>query len=702
MVPIDVRISKHYKASALIIFVLAVVAITAMLPRQRQFKYELQKGKVWQYEDLYAPFDFVVLKTNAEIKEERDNIHKNAKPYFTVISTVYPEQRVKFEQEFERRFASAMDVVRSRFPDLSVDGDTIKSRLRNFALAALESVYSKGVTNYTEVLDKDNGQGAVVLVENKVGRTVPAAEVFTTHSAQKYVSELITMKFNANQVLFTAVEYLNIYDFIKPNIEYDKTLTTKARQALEEQLSESRGMVQAGQLIIAHNEPMNDQNLRVLRSLRREFQSAGVASGLVSWTLVGQILVVAILLALLFVFVILNRPRIYSHTRHLFFVVGLVVVMVGMMCVSIRLQLGHAYLLPFAILPIILRTFYDGHLAFIAHIITSILCGLLISSGYEFIMLQAVAGMVAIFCLSKIAKRRQLFTAVLMVTASYIITYTGMSLLQEGRLANIGLRPYMWFIINGLFLFVSYPLIFFFERLFGLVSDVTLLELSDTNHPLLRELAEKAPGTFQHVMQVANLAEDAIRNIGGNPLLARVGALYHDIGKTAMPQFFIENQVGVSPHNTLSNEASADIIISHVKHGEALAKSYKLPPRVIDFITTHHGTDVVRYFYNNEVNANGADNVDVAKYTYPGPSPVTKETAVVMLADSVEAASRTIKDYSPEVISALVEEIVDDKIEHGQMNHAELTFRDIETVKMFFKQKLQNIYHTRIEYPKSN
>ena len=259
----------------------------------------------------------------------------------------------------------------------------------------------------------------------------------------------------------------------------------------------------------------------------------------------------------------------------------------------------------------------------------------------------------------------------------------------------------MWFIINGLFLFVTYPLIFLFERIFGFVSDVTLLELADTNHPLLRELAEKAPGTFQHVMQVANLAEDAIRNIGGNPLMARVGALYHDVGKVSTPQFFIENQVGANPHNALSNEESAAIIIGHVRKGETLAKSYKLPPRIIDFITTHHGTDVVRYFYNNEVNTNGADNVDVAKYTYPGPSPFSKETAVVMLADSVEAASRTLKDYSPEVVGPLVDEVVGDKIEHGQMNHADLTFRDIETIKAIFKQKLQNIYHTRIEYPKA-
>ena len=701
MIPVEVRMSKHYKASALIIYVLAVIAVTAMLPKQRQFKYELQKGKAWQYEDLYAPFDFVVLKTNAEIKEERENIYKNAKPYFTVISSVYPEQKIRFEQEFERRFASAMDILHSKFPDQQVNADTIKARLHQFALAELEFVYSKGITNYTEVLEKENGQETVVLVENKMSRTVPAAEVFTVHSVQQYVTEQVAIRFGSNQILLTAFDYLNIYDFIRPNIEYDKTLTTKARQALEEQLSESRGMVQAGTLIIAHNELMNDQNLRVLRSLRREFQSTGVTTSPISWTLFAQTMLVAILLAVLFIFLMLNYPRIYSHFRHLIFVVGLVVVMIGMMCVSIRLQVGHAYLLPFAMLPLILRTFYDGHLAIIAHMLTVILCGLFISSSFEFIMLQTIAGMVAIFCLSRIAKRRQLFMAVVLVTASYIITYTAISLLQEGQFSNIGLRPYMWFIINGLFLFVTYPLIFLFERIFGFVSDVTLLELADTNHPLLRELAEKAPGTFQHVMQVANLAEDAIRNIGGNPLMARVGALYHDVGKVNAPQFFIENQVGTNPHSALTNEESAAIIIGHVKNGETLAKSYKLPPRIIDFITTHHGTDVVRYFYNNDVNANGADNVDVAKYTYPGPSPFSKETAVVMLADSVEAASRSLKDYSPAVVGQLVDEVVGDKIEHGQLNHADLTFRDIETIKAFFKQKLQNIYHTRIEYPKA-
>ena len=688
------------KIGALIIFILAVIAITSMLPKQRQFKYELQKGKAWLYEDLYAPFDFVVLKTNAEIKEERENIYKNAKPYFSVISSVYPEQRIKFQQEFERRFSTAMDIVRNKYPEQQVNADTVKSKLRQFALSSLEFIYSKGITIYTEVLEKENGQGTVVLVENKMSRTVPSTEVFTVHSAQQYVADQVAIRFSSNQILLTAFDYLNIYDFIKPNIEYDKTLTTKARLALEDQLSESRGMVQAGQLIIAHNELMNDQNLRILRSLRREFQSTGVTSSPISWTLFGQTMLVAILMALLFVFVMLNYPRIFSHFRLLFFVVGLVVVMIGMMCVSIRFQIGHAYLLPFAILPLILRTFYDGHLAIIAHTVTVILCGLLISSGYEFIMLQTVAGMVAIFCLSKIAKRRQLFTAVLMVTASYIITYTAISLLQEGQFSHIGLRPYMWFIINGLFLFVTYPLIFLFERIFGLVSDITLLELADTNHPLLRELAEKAPGTFQHVLQVANLAEDAIRNIGGNPLMARVGALYHDVGKTSAPQFFVENQVGTNPHDALSNEESAAIIIGHVKNGEELARAYKLPPRIIDFITTHHGTDMVRYFYNNEVNQHGADNVDASKYTYPGPSPFSKETAVVMLADSIEAASRTIKDYSQDVIGALVEDIVDDKIEHGQMNHADLTFRDIETIKTIFKQKLQNIYHTRIEYPK--
>lgn len=702
MIPNKVRVAKHYKAYALIVYALAVIAIVAMLPKQRQFKYELQKGKVWQYEDLYAPFDFVVLKTDAEIKEERDDVFRNAKPYFNVLPSIYPEQKVKFEQEYDHRFTSAIDLAHTKYPELTIADNTLKKQLRKFTLETLDFIYSKGISNYTEVLEKTNDVATVMLIENKVSRPVPANEIFTTHSAQQYLTEQIDIHFKNNMAALTVAENINIYDFIQPNIAYDKTTSNKARLTEESQLSSSRGMIPAGQLIIARNEVMNDQNLRILESLRKEYQSTGITTTKISWALVGQVLIVAMLLAILFLFLAINRPEAISHIRHFVFIIGLIVIMIGMMCTIERLQIGHSYVLPLAMLPLILRTFYDNHLALFANMVTIIICGLLTPSSYEFIMLQSIAGVVAIFCLSKIAKRRQLFLAVLMVTLSYIVTYTAMSLLQEGKFSSIGLQPYMWFIINGLFLFVSYPLIFLFEKIFGLVSDVTLLELSDTNHPLLRELAEKAPGTFQHVMQVANLAEDAIRSIGGNALMVRVGALYHDIGKTIVPRFYIENQIGDNPHNELTNEQSARIIISHVTSGIELAKEHKLPPRIADFISTHHGTDVVRYFYNDEVNRLGADKVDISKFAYPGPSPYSKETAVVMLADSIEAASRTIKDYSPEVIGNLVEKIVNDKIEHGQMNNADITFSNIETIKETFKHKLQNIYHTRIAYPKIN
>ena len=691
--------SKRKKIVATAIFVAAIAIIVLFMPKQRQFRYELQKGKAWQYEDLYAPFDFVVLKTDAEIKEERDNNFKNAKPYFIVLPDVYPEQKLRFDQEFDYRFASALSAMQSKYPQEHIDADTLKTQFYNFAAGCLEFVYNKGITSYSEIVEKSDQQGTLVLVENKVSRIVPASEIFTVRTAQQYVNEKINFRFQNSLPSLTAVSNFSLYDYIKPNIEYDKTTTTKAREALNQQLSTSHGMVQAGQLIIAHNELMNDQNLRILESLRREYQNFGVATSTISWVLVGQILIVSILIALLYLYLIFYNIEILCQMRRLILLIGMIVTVTIMMCVLVRMQIGNTLVLPIVILPIIIKTFYNGRLAFFSHIITIIICGLISANGFQFVLLQAIAGSVAVFTLMRITKLRQLMGAVLLVTLAYIASYTALALIQEGQIITISLRPYMWLIINGLFMFLCYPLIFLIEKVFGFVSDVTLLELADTNQPLLRELAEKAPCTFQHVMQVANLAEDASRNIGGNPLLARVGALYHDIGKTFAPQYFIENQVGINPHDQLQPEQSAEIIISHITNGVALAKEHKLPPRVVDFIETHHGTDLVRYFYNKAVEQNGAENTDPAKFHYPGPLPSTKETAILMLADSIEAASRTLKDYSSKTIDELVERIFNDKIENGQMNHAKITFNDINTIKETFKQKLQNIYHTRVAYP---
>jgi len=692
-------LTKQKKWVAAIIFVAALAIIVACLPKQRQFRYELQKGKVWQYEDLYAPFDFVVMKTDAEIKEERNNNFKNAKPYFNVLANVYPEQRLLFDQEFEHRFALALDAMKVKYPQAHIESDTLKAHFYDFAVNCLEFIYNKGITSYSEIIEKSDQQSAMVLVENKVSRIVPASEIFTVHSAQQYVSEQINIEFQGSLTSLTTVSSFNMYDYIKPNIEYDKTTTAKAREAAGSQISSSHGMVQAGQLIIAHNEIMNDQNMRILESLRHEYQNFGFAASTISWVLVGQILVIAILLTLLYVYLFFYNAEVFVHIRRLFLLIVVVVVMVALMCILLRLQVANTYVLPLVILPIIIKTFYNGRLAFFAHIITIVMCGLLSANGFQFILMHAIAGSVAVFTLMRITKLRQLMGSVLLVTLSYIITYTAMSLMQEGQFATISLRPYMWLVINGLLLFLCYPLIFLIERVFGFVSDVTLLELADTNNPLLRELAEKAPCTFQHVMQVANLAEDASRNIGGNPLLARVGALYHDIGKTFAPQYFIENQVGVNPHDMMTPEESAEVIISHVSNGIAMAKEHKLPPRVIDFIASHHGTDLVRYFYSKAVEQNGEENTDISKYCYPGPLPSTRETVILMLADSIEAASRSIKNVSPKTIDDLVESIFNDKIEQGQLNNADITFNDINTIKATFKQKLQNIYHTRIAYP---
>jgi putative nucleotidyltransferase with HDIG domain len=398
-------------------------------------------------------------------------------------------------------------------------------------------------------------------------------------------------------------------------------------------------------------------------------------------------------------FLLSFRREILVNYQKLSFIVLVVVLMVSIMSIVTRFNIGNVYMVPFVALPIIVQAFYDGRLAFFIHMVTITLCGLLAPNGFEFILLQFIAGAISMFSLSKVDKRGKLFTAVLLIIMSYIITYTSLALLQEGSFKQINYYTYLWFALNGLFLLVCYPLIFVIEKAFGFLSDVTLLELSDTNHPLLRELAEKAPGTFQHVMQVANLAEDAIRKINGNALLMRVGALYHDIGKTNAPQYFIENQSGKNPHDALGYEQSAGIIIDHVHYGVALAKKYKLPQPIIDFITTHHGTGLVKYFYTKYMNDNDNRVPDLSRFTYPGPSPFTKETAVLMMADAVEASSRALKEYSYKTIDELVERIIDAKMKDGQFNDADITFREISIIKEAFKQKLVNIYHSRIEYP---
>jgi cyclic-di-AMP phosphodiesterase PgpH len=700
MITFDHGITKIQKITAFLIFFGAIVVSVIVFPDQREFRYEYQKGKMWQHDDLVAPFDFVVLKSSDDLKIERDSAIKQAKPYFNYLSHVWPNQSLKFEQEFDHRYNTAIDAIKLRYSVRTMP-DSIKTVVKKYARNQLSYIYSKGVSGYNEVLEKGGPEQLLVIVNENVAETHPVSEIFNVKQVQQYLKNKVNVDFAGRPRIAFLIDNLKLTDFIEPNLEFNKATSTKIKQVIIGNISPSFGMVSAGELIIAKGEVVNDGKYMILESLRKEYQESDSTTSSILWLLIGQFLIITTAFSMVFMFLFNFRREILANPQKLSFIIGMMVLMVSVISLMTRLNIGNIYAIPFVMLPILIQAFYDGRLAFFVHMATITLCGLLVPNGFEFVLLQFIAGAVSMFSLSKIYKRGQLFAAMVIIISSYIITYTALSLLQEGDFRLINYHVYYWFILNGILLLICYPLIFILEKAFGFLSEVTLLELSDTNHPLLRQLAEKAPGTFQHVMQVANLAEDAIRRIDGNALLMRVGALYHDIGKTNAPQFFIENQHGKNPHDALSYEQSAGIIIDHVHYGIALARKYKLPQQIIDFITTHHGTGYVKYFYTKYVNENNNRVPDLSRFTYPGPPPFTKETAVLMMADAVEASSRTLKEYSPQTIDELVERIISTKITDGQFIDADITFREISIVKEAFKQKLLNIYHGRIEYPEA-
>jgi putative nucleotidyltransferase with HDIG domain len=415
---------------------------------------------------------------------------------------------------------------------------------------------------------------------------------------------------------------------------------------------------------------------------------------------VGQLLLITLVFLALFWFISIFRKEAVSSSRQTFFTLGLIVVMVGLARATATNQAVSIYLIPFVLVPIFLKTFFDLRYALFVHMITLLLAGFWVPNSYQFVLMNFLAGLVAVFSLRSYYKRGILFYTATFVLAAYVFIYILLSVLQEGDFDQINWINVLWLAGNAFLILTVYPLVFLFERLFGFLSDATLFELSDTNQPLLRQLAEKAPGTFQHSMQVASLAEEAIIKVGGNSLLVRAGAMYHDIGKMENPSYYIENQYeGANPHDQLDFRSSARLIIDHVVRGVEIGKKHQLPERIIDFIRTHHGTSTVQYFYRSFLNSNPDEEVDVKEFTYPGPKPSSKENAVMMMADSVEAASRTLKSYTSESIAELVENIVGHQAAEDQFSEADITYADISIVKEIFRNRLSNIYHSRIEYP---
>lgn len=672
-------------------FLVAIVATVLVLPPEGKFKYEFQKGKAWMHEDLVAPFDFPIYKTDAELISERNAILNNSKTFFKLDTTSVSKAVAKFHSDFNKEWNKSSE------PKIVPDNQLI-----DLFEKELRFIHLKGIINpdeYPEIRDK-LFTGLTVL-HGKLALDTPFEELFTTHKAISQLKKTteaydITLGNNTQEILLK----LPLSAYVKPNLIYDVHTTERMQKDMLANLSITEGLVYAGERIVTEGEILDAELYQILFSLKREFESQQRTIGNRNILLLGQILLVAIMYLSLFLFLLHFKKEVLQEDSKLLFILILVVTMSVISLLLLRKNLINVYVIPFAIIPIFIRTLYDSRLALFIYLINIFLVGFFVPNSFEFVFLHFIAGIVAIVSLAKIYGRGKLFLAVGYIFLSYSIVYTSIGLIQEGTIHGLNPLALAWFAGNALLLLASYQLIYLFEKIFGFLSDTTLMELSDTNEPLLRKLAEFAPGTFQHSIQVANLAESAIHIIGGNPLLVRTGALYHDIGKLQNPYYFIENQSSVfNPHDNLSYLESAEKIISHVTEGVQIAKRHRLPEQIIDFIKTHHGTTKTEYFYRLYKNKFPDAKEELHLFSYPGPKPYSKETAVLMMADSVEAASRALKTITVEAIENLVEAIINHQMNEGQFSEANITFKDISEIKLIFKKRLLNTYHARIEYP---
>ncbi|MFH2143377.1 MAG: HDIG domain-containing metalloprotein [Bacteroidota bacterium] len=700
--------NRIYRTS---IFLLSIALIIYMLPHEGKFRYEFSKGKPWHHETLIAQFDFPIYKTDEELAFQTDSIKENVKPYYRKNSSVYSEKLVAFNLSFDESWNSHVDkyyVIKEKrnHEKLLMKLAEEKAEYLKFFTEILDFIYTKGVIEFQQgsTIPLDDNDFTLVLVSDNIAEEITLSNIFTKKTAYEYarvqLAEHISSNYLSDEKAKDFLNSVNLFEFIASNYFYDEETALKIVKNSTQNLSLTHGMVQIGERIISEGDVVNNHRFRILQSLKKEYEENLTYSVNKYLIYLGQILLIFFAILSIYLFLLNFRKNVIHDNVKTAFIIVFIVLMVFVARIVINYNFLSLYLIPFAILPIIIRTFYDSRLALFIHMITILIIGFFAPNSFEFVFLQMIAGIMAIFSLKSILRRGQLFLSAFIIFSTYCFIYFGLAIIQEGDLYTIDYKNFAWFAGNGLLLLSAYPMIYIFEKIFGFLSDVTLMELSDTNHPILRELAEKAPGTFQHSLQVGNLAEESIRRIGGNPLLARTGALYHDIGKMDIPLFFIENQLhGINPHDKIEFDKSAEIIISHVKRGTDKAKKHNIPDQVVDFIRTHHGTSKVQYFYKSYLSLHPDEKVDEEKFTYPGTSPRSKEQAVVMMCDSVEAAARSLKTITDASIDELVEKIIAFQIDENQFKYADITFKDITTVKSILKKKLRNIYHTRIEYP---
>jgi putative nucleotidyltransferase with HDIG domain len=669
------------------IFLVAAVLLFLILPGEPKFKYEYQKGFPWQHENLVAPFDFAILKTAKEIEDEKAEQLKAVVPYFNFDTTVVNVEILDLKT------------------NLGLTGDSArheKNAAFNVLARELKDIYTNGILqhspeSYDELTDKTEIRKRTGTMVSKVSKEKIYSEKTAYNKIYATVEELKKQYPDLNPWLSD----IAIESYITANLLYDDVTTQKEIDEVIRNISTTRGMIQMGERIILEGEIVTGEKYQILESLKESFEKER-GQGFDRYTIsIGKMILILSLLGIIFTFLYIYRRDILNGFRRLLFLILFMVSMVFLASLFNSFPNLHIYLVPLAIFPIVVRTFFDSRTAIFMLIITTLLIGFYAPNNYEFILLQVTAGVVAVFSLNRMHRRVHLVMATIWVFFTYLLVYSALNLIQEGSFLTYNYNMLKWFALSSLLILLVYPLIFIFEKLFGFVSDVTLIEMSDSNQPLLRKLAEEAPGTFQHSMQIANLAEEIILKIGGNPFLVRAGALYHDIGKIVRPNFFIENQaVGMNPHDQMNYKQSAGVIIDHVRNGVKMAKKYKLPESLIEFIATHHGTTKAKYFYLKYQQEHPNEEVGDSSFIYPGPLPVSKEAAVVMLVDGIEAASRSLKEKTLDNLRGLINNMIDQKIADKQLDHSKLTFSDINTIKETLLEKLINIYHVRIEYPK--
>lgn len=667
----------------------AVVFIGFLFPDNAKFKYEFEKGQSWRYEDLYAPFDFAIKKTEEELQAERSEVERTFSPVYEIDEEVAKRQKQRFEDAFYNQLQEV------RQSDLFTDVHNRPNRYVNYAHWYLDKIYSRGVIQL-EPSHEGKGKDFVInIVRGNVSQRQTLENVYTPATARDLLSDSLPYsRLSEPEFIFPVLENL-----IVPNLFFNDTLTQKFKTDLLASISTSRDMVQKGEMIVARDGVVTEDIYQRLISYKEQYEQQVTEKKSSLGIRIGYFL-----LTVLIVGAFLWYLRIFSHSifqgiGQLTFVLMWLVVYAYVVFLVEQTDILSAYMIPFCIVPIVIKTFYNERLAFVTHIIVVLIASFLSSLGYEFTFLQILAGIVVLLSDTDTRDWTRFFQSMVFIFFTYALSFLGLSLIKEGTIETVDWQVYSWIFLNVFLTLLAYPLIPLLERLFGFVSSITLVELSDMNRPLLQELAMKAPGTLQHSLQVANLSEAAARRVGADPLLVKVAALYHDIGKTKQPDFFIENQSGKSPHEELSFLESAQVIIEHVTEGVRMAKKYRLPNVLIDFIRTHHGTTRTEYFYRNYVNENPDDEADESLFRYPGPKPRTKEETILMMADSIEAACKSLKNPSEQDINGLIDKIVAGKISHGQFSDSEMTFEELETCKSVFKKLMRSVHHVRIEYP---